>query len=107
MILPGLCLPEPYHAKLAVGYYGYTRATHEPPVSGVCFMIKWVWGDEVLQQTFHFLIKQVISLRVRVLNERKRMLMRRMIKIIREYFFPFIKTQKQTTIKGLILTAEC
>lgn len=87
MILPGL-----YHTKLAVGYYGYTRATHKPPVSGVCFMIKSVWGGEVPQQTFHFLIKQVISLRVRVLNERKRMIMRRMIKIIREYFFPLIKT---------------
>lgn len=52
-------------------------------------MIKSVWGDEVLQQTFHFLIKQVISLRVRVLNERKRMIMTRMIKIMREYFSPY------------------
>lgn len=51
-ILLGVCLPEQYDAKLAIGYYGYTRAMHKPPVSDVCFKIKllWssVWGDEVL-----------------------------------------------------------
>lgn len=36
----GVCLPELYDAKLAIGYYGYTCAVHKPPVSEVCFMIK-------------------------------------------------------------------